>query len=155
MRILTQRSFTRNHFQAPILFTRCNGKEECRAVMYNSSVGGMYFESDRPMSPGEGVLIRMADFAPDPYWPEASDHYVGEVRWCEEKAAGVGEGAYGIGVRFVATVCKDCGHMSLEPASYTFSNVVEVCPECLAHLETLSEGKLKQSIRNHLIGNVV
>ncbi|MFP4305955.1 MAG: PilZ domain-containing protein [Desulfococcaceae bacterium] len=154
MRILTQRSFTRNHFQAPILFTPCTTEEECAAVMHNSSVGGMYFEANRPMAPGEGVVIRMADFTPDPYWPEASDHYVGEVRWCVEREADP-DPVYGIGVRFVATICKDCGHMSLEPTSYTFSNVVDVCPECLAHIENLSEGKLKESIRCHLLGNVV
>lgn len=162
MRVLTQRSFSRNHYQAPILFTPCNTEEECAAVMHNSSVGGMYFESSRPLTPGEGVIIRLRDFAPDPYWPEASDQFVGEVRWCVERTPEP-DAVYGIGVRFLAAISHPCGEgkISLEPASLTFNdvvdrcNVVDVCPECVAHLETMRDGKLKQSIRNQLVGNVI
>lgn len=154
MRLITQRSFSRNHFRAPISFIPCNGEEECAAVMLNSSVGGMYFEAPRALTPGEGLIVRLADFAPDPYWPEANDHYVGEVRWCVERPREP-EPVYGVGIRFVASICRECGHMSLEPTSYTFGNVMDVCPECLEHIACLSEGGLKRSIRSHLMGNVL
>ncbi|MFP4347878.1 MAG: hypothetical protein ACOCWY_06160 [Thermodesulfobacteriota bacterium] len=150
MNAITQRAFSRNRYVAPILFSDCNKKQFRKAVMHNSSVGGMYFESRHPVFPGTSLVIQLVDFPSDPYWPEACDSYLADTRWCIEKM-GDDHPVYGVGVRFVMSTCTQCGaritHCCMEG--------VDLCPECQEDILTISDSKLKGCLENYYLGNIL
>lgn len=150
MSVITRRTHTRNECRAPIRFTRDPGKESAQGEMINSSVGGMAFLAGCELSPGEGILIHLADFAPDPYWLDARQDFYAEVRWCVR--AGVGEpGTYQVGVRFLMETCRLCDkticHCSVETE--------HLCEDCFKRLCAISEGATKDCIDNFLMGNIL
>lgn len=149
MNAITQRTFSRNRYVAPILYTDCNSKGKLRkAVMHNSSVGGMYFESKKSILPGTGLFIKLAEFVPDPYWPEAQESYLGEARWCIEKQKDDCP-VFGVGVRFVRSTCEQCG------AKIYRCGCLDLCPDCQDDISSISDVKLKGCLENYLMGNVL
>ncbi|GBC63598.1 hypothetical protein DENIS_4596 [Desulfonema ishimotonii] len=150
MNAFTQRAFSRNHYNAPVIFACCGTEEYCMGTMCNSSIGGMYFETDRALNPGAGIHIRFVDMAPDPYWPEACDNYLAEVRWCVTKGqAHIPK--YGIGVRFIMETCRQCG----QKIRHENINCLGLCQGCLKEIESLSDETIRESIENYLLGNVL
>lgn len=147
---ITQRAFSRNRYVAPILYSACDKKQFREGVMHNSSVGGMYFESPHPVYPGTGLIIRLVDFIPDPYWPEACDSYLAETRWCSERM-GDDHPNYGIGVRFVMSTCTQCGTRIRQCCR----DGVDLCPECQEAILTISDNKLKCCLENYFLGNIL
>jgi hypothetical protein len=51
--------------------------------------------------------------------------------------------------------CDLCGKNSLHGRIHQNEDLVCLCSDCLNHLEVLPDGKIKESIENFLIGNVL
>lgn len=147
---ITRRAFSRNRYRAPIIVSDSATDNAYPAEMQNSSVGGMYFESDIALQPGTGVNIQLLDQSPDPYWPEACNNYLAEVRWCR-KIPGRDTPLYGIGARFIMDTCIYCGrkieHKGVAEA--------DICPCCLSRICSVTDGRIKSCIENYLMGNVI
>lgn len=151
MAAITQRTFTRSFYQAPVQFSP-NGNGSFQAgTMVNISAGGLCFESDNPVPPGAGLKIRFENCVQDPYWPEACDTYYAEVRWCSEHQAAENGGAYGVGVRFLMEKCRQCG----KSIPHRHEHHVGLCPECYSEISSVSDPVLRSSIESYLMGNVL
>jgi hypothetical protein len=147
---IKQRVFSRNNFKTTVVFTDFDKEEFHQGEMVNSGVGGMCFVTDRPLKSGTNIFIRMEGLAPDPYWPESAEAYLGEVRWCQEKQGTDGI-LYYIGVRFIVGRCKRC-NAQIPPKKM---NGVDLCPDCYGDLCGVSDGKLKDCLTNYWLGNIL
>ncbi|MEE4356706.1 MAG: PilZ domain-containing protein [Desulfococcaceae bacterium] len=150
MNLIMQRAFSRNPYKTSVLYADCRTKEYDNAQMLNSSVGGLCLETRKPLKPGTSVFIRLKDFSPDPYWPEACECFLGEVRWCEAQN-GADTPRYGIGIRLITGTCKHCGQF-IEQKSM---DVADLCPDCYNRLETVGDEKIREGISNFFFGNVL
>jgi hypothetical protein len=91
-----QRACSRFEEEIPIVFNQLNSKRVNPAKIYNSSVSGIYFESDVPTRPGTKIDIKNSD----------STRFAGldfchlEVVRCEEIHDAVVLYRFGMGARF-------------------------------------------------------
>ncbi|MDM8537856.1 PilZ domain-containing protein [Desulfobacterales bacterium HSG17] len=121
-----------------------------KAKVVNCSTGGMFFVSDKELNPGENIHIKLSDVSPDPYWPEASDQYFAEVRWCRENGSN-GNRSYEVGVRFIQDSCGQCG----DKIQNNFANNCGLCQDCHNQIESFSDDNVKHCLSNYLLGNVL
>lgn len=87
--------------------------------------------------------------------PEANDGYRAEVVWCRKIKEGAAKPRYGVGVRFTVNICDQCGRKVSYQKIRKTDKLVLLCSDCFEKLENLSEGKIKESVENYLIGNVI
>ena len=146
----TQRTFTRNYYESPIVYSFDENGTYQSATMFNISVGGMYFESDYQLSIGTQLYVKLLECASDPYWPEACDLYLAEVRWCCENNGNGGQASFGIGVRFLMDKCRQCG--KTVPHSEQF---IGMCNCCFEDIASVSDPLVKAGLENYLLGNVM
>jgi hypothetical protein len=150
------------------MYANYNTEKYYRAQMYNSSVAGMYFESDNALDPGSGICIKMVSYVPDADVSEAYKFYQAKVRWCKNIAK-TDASRYGVGVQYVAkshTVCGEnvcessyscslCGEEHPYGQIHETEDCVYLCSHCFEQLEVLPDGRIKKSIEDFLIGNVI
>lgn len=148
-----RRAFIRSGAQTSIMFAPFNTSNFHHGVMKNNSVGGMYFESDRILSPGTDIYIKILDFQPDPYWPEYTSAYRAEVVWCRPMSNG-NDPKYGIGVRFMVNSCDQCGELIPYDEIHKVHDHMILCSECSLQLNLLT-GTMRNSMEQYLTGNVV
>ncbi len=152
---ISNRAFHRNYHEARIIYAIYGTEEFVDAKMHNSSEGGMYFESDRNLPAGSEICIKLADYSLDRHSPEARDGYRAEVVWCRKVFKADQNSCYGVGVRFIVNICDKCG----EKVSYTeihrTDEFVFLCPTCRRYIEALSGEKIKETVANYLLGNVI
>jgi hypothetical protein len=136
--------------------------------MYNTSPNGMYFESERALQPETDICIKMATHLSEEPEPEAFKVCRARVKWCE-KINKSGISCYGIGIQYLAeshTVdgrkvhglsrsCDLCGEERHSEEILEIEDYVYLCNRCFNYLGGLPEGKIKESIREFLIGNVI
>ncbi len=153
----SNRAFHRNCCEARIMYSVYGMKERfIDAKMCNSSDGGMYFESDHDIHPGSEICIRIADYSPDIHSPEARDGYRAEVMWCRKIYKEDDASCYGIGARFIVNICDKCGEKTPYTKIFRTDEFVFLCPDCFNLLEAMSgEKKIKESVANYLLGNVI
>ncbi len=149
----TRRAFIRSEGQTSIMVAPFNTSNYHNAVMMNSSVGGMYFESEQPISTGTDLFIKILDLQPDPYWLEYTSAYRAEVVWCRPLSNGQ-YGRYGIGVRFMVNACDQCGELIPYDDIHKVHDHMILCSECAYQLSLLT-GTMKSSMEQYLTGNVV
>jgi len=142
----TPRAFSRNYYCSPIRYSRVSSPNFFDARMLNSSVGGMYFETQQPLNPGDSIFIKMMDMAPDPYWPEARGAYLAEVRWCEKNDK-KSDSPFGIGVRFITNTCTHCG----KKIEHKGAGGADLCEKCRRELNPTVTGY----VRSHQMGAYV
>jgi hypothetical protein len=110
-----KRSYSRNYHEAPILVLKKKNysnymKERyyyAHAQMYNCDKGGVYFETDHAIQPGQNVSIKIEEF---PYEADQSSgaciiHYA-RVKWCKEME-GAPDTRYGMGAQIFETVVPE------------------------------------------------
>lgn len=151
------RAFSRKDCEVQILYALHKTDRYYAAKMYNSSTAGMYFESEHNgLKRGADICIRMADYKPDVHGPEIRNGYRAEVRWCSKVPEEAGGSRYGFGVRFMVNTCDSCGITVAYSEIHKTDKLLFLCPDCFRKLEELSGGeKIKESIENYLIGNVI
>jgi hypothetical protein len=136
--------------------------------MYNSSKGGMYFETNRALQLDSNINIAIENLPPVLSDRQILKHCTAEVRWCR-KLSSADPPRYGVGAR-VLTKCDEvskasihginlecdlCGEIASYKECHQSDDLVCLCSCCFRHLETLSEGEIKESIRRFLTKNVI
>jgi hypothetical protein len=136
--------------------------------MYNSSKGGMYFETDHALKLESNINIAMENFSPVLSDRQILKHCTAEVRWCR-KLSSANAPRYGVGARVLtksdevsrASIhgrnleCDLCGDITSYKELHNADDLVYLCSRCFTRLEALSEGEIKESIRRFLIRNVI
>ena len=164
----TKRSYARCVCEVPIMYTDYDTEKYHHAKIYNSSLGGMYFESDHSLQPESDIYIKMINYAPDAPGPEAYRTYRAKVKWCKKIDKSISY-RYGIGIehmtkshlvydRSVEGDTYSCDLCGIEVPSGEIQNTddfVFLCISCFNYLGELPEGKIKESINDFLLGNVI
>ncbi len=150
MNVIRQRAFSRNSYVTSVMYSDCGTENYDQARMINSSMGGVCLETRKPLKPGTGVYIKVADFSPDPYWPEAAGCFLGEVRWCQQHN-GSDIPCYGIGIRFITGVCRHCGQYIQQKNM----DIADLCRDCHNQVERVSDETIRNGISNFFFGNVL
>jgi hypothetical protein len=168
MAAFIKRAYSRDTYEAPIMYANYDTENYYSAKVYNNSQGGMYFESDSPIKPEADICVKMVNYSPDTSGPEAYKAYRAIVRWCK-KIDKEDSSRYGIGIQYLAkshTVyggsvhgsthsCDLCGEKEPSEKIYETDDFICLCITCYKHLESLPEGKTKESIKRFLSGNVI
>jgi hypothetical protein len=101
--LFDKRNAKRHGCDGEIIWSYFNKNDCFKARTLNFSSGGSYFETDRALSAGATVLIRVLnciDHNDRSKGPECIRwNTLGEVKWCRELTGGK-QGHYGIGVRY-------------------------------------------------------
>ena len=170
MSTLKKRAYSRKTYEAPIMYTNYDTENYRPAKMYNTSLNGMYFESERALQPESDICIKRATHlseAPEPEVCKACPCR-GRVKWCE-KINKSGISCYGIGLQYLAKshtvdggkvhglscLCDLCGEKVPSEEILEIEDLVYLCNSCFNYLEDFPEGKIKESIKEFLIGNVI
>ena len=164
----TKRAYSRDAYEAPIMYANYDTENYYHAKMYNSSAGGMYFESDHSIKPKSDICIKMINYRADISGPEAYKAYRAKVRWCKKIDKG-DNSRYGIGIQYLVkshTVyggnvhgstcsCDLCGERMRSGEIHETDDFICLCINCFKYLDELPEGKIKESIKEFLTGNVI
>ena len=168
MTTLLKRVYSRNPHEAPIMYTNYDTENYYNAKMYNSSLGGVYFESERALQPESDICIKMVTHSSEESGLEDCKDCRARVKWCEKRNKS-GISCYGIGIQYLAkshTVCGGkvhglscscdlCGEKVPSEEILESEDLVYLCSSCLNYFEDLPEGKIKESVKEFLIGNII
>lgn len=158
-----KRAHSRGNYEAPIRYADFNTKNYFEAKMYNWSMDGMYFESPRCPPAKSDICIQMVGYMPDSEGPEAYRFYRAKVRWCKQ-IVNVGGPPCGVGVQHIVRshivsgptyTCSLCGENIPYGEIHETDDFVYLCSACFNHLKVLPDGKVKECIKNFMIGNVI
>ena len=132
------------------------GPQEREGLLINKGIDGLYFEAQEYLKPRSRLYLMLRD----PYLrdqankSEAQKLYLATVRWCRELQSPL-QWQFGVGAKFLSRECEWCGEIfPYEQMHYTESKSI-LCDNCLRDLEALQVGRLKLSLTNHLLGNVL
>lgn len=158
-----KRAYLRNYYEALIMHANFNLENYCDAKTYNSSVAGMYFESNYILHQNSDICIKTGNYLPDTDGPEAYRFYRAKVRWCKDMAKGDAH-LYGIGVQYLVKShivggpsysCGLCGENIPYGKIHIIDDFVYLCSGCFKQFEGLSDKMIKKSIEDFIIGNVL
>lgn len=116
----TRRLHTRKYYESPVLYKKAGQANFHEAVMYNSSVDGLYFESDYALMPGTELSIKIVDKTSKIFGAIAGDTYRVIVRWCQDRAI-YNEYCFGVGVQ--RKWKKELPMINLDSDTYSWSTV--------------------------------
>jgi hypothetical protein len=162
----TRRKYSRYFDHIPILYAGYDSKSYNKAVMRNSCSDGMYFESDLPIQPTGDLYIKIQGHRLGSYVPEQYKAFRGRVKWCRQGTADKMP-CYGIGVQFSAKshlsyginstdsdcLCDFCEIRSCSKLIHRTETGMQLCPDCLHHMETLP-CSIEEAVERFLLGNV-
>jgi hypothetical protein len=145
MSTLQKRAYSRKTYEAPIMYINYDTENYCPAKMYNPSLNGMYFESQRALQPESDICIKSVTHLSEEPEPEV---YEGcpcraRVKWCE-KFNKRDIPCYGIGIQYLAeshTVdgakvhrlscsCDLCGEKVHSEEILEIEDFVHLCNSC-------------------------
>ncbi len=146
------RAFSRKPDEIPIRYAYYeNARTRHSAVMYNRCEGGLYLETGDPLAPGSDIFVLLGDGNGE---PDSNETYRANVMWCR-RVERPGGATYGVGVRFMLNICHQCGQRMPHLQIHRTDGYVILCTDCADKLESLSNGRLKESIDKYIQGNVV
>ena len=91
-----KRVCARFSYEIPVIVEECSTGVHFDAQMYNYSLQGMYFESDRTLPTGARVNVWLSNYAGS----ASPDIDFAEIRWCQDITGAVVLHHYGAGIRF-------------------------------------------------------
>ena len=101
--LFDKRNAKRHGCNGEIIWSYFNKNDYFKACTLNFSLDGSYFETDRALSAGATVLVRVLNCIDHNNRSKAPEcirwNALGEVKWCRELTRGE-QGHYGIGVRY-------------------------------------------------------
>ena len=167
MTILTRRKYPRYSDDVPILYAGYSSQSYSKAIMYNSCLDGMYFESDAPLQPKFDLYIKVQ--RPQPICIEREPYraFRARVKWCRQVRSDKIP-RYGIGAKFTAKGhlsygtniynsdyhCDFCEKKVTNRKIHQTETGLLLCPGCCHYMETLPSG-IEESVERFLLGNVV
>ncbi len=167
MEAKTRRKYSRSFDHVPILYAGYGAKSYDKAVMHNSCMDGMYFESDSPIQPTGDLYIKIKGHREGSNVPEQYKDFRARVKWCRPVMADKMP-CYGIGVQFTVKshlsyginstdsdcLCDFCENRSSSKLIHRTETGLYLCPDCLHHMETLPRS-IEKAVERFLLGNVV
>ncbi len=151
----SKRAFARDCCEAQIQYSVFNQKEEFfDAKMYNTSEGGLYFESKEHLPTGVDIRIKINGNTPHTHKNEAKDGYRGEVVWCRRVYRN-GASVYGVGIRFIVNICDKCNEKVPYSEIHRTDNYLFLCSKCMKDVMYWTGGKINECLERYLNGNVL
>jgi len=152
------RFFQRERSQARLRFTcpELGGSNQQEGRLRNKGAGGVCFESGQYLRPGTRICLLMDEPASEQAGgePRMQTFYLATVRWCNALQSPQ-QSMYGVGAQFVSNECEWCGEVvPYEQIHCTESRAI-LCEACLRDLDAFNRGRLKDSVIDHLLGNVI
>jgi hypothetical protein len=162
-----RRKYSRSFDHVPILYAGYDAKSYDKALMCNSCTDGMYFESDSPIQPRGDLYIKIKGHREGSDVPGQYKDFRARVKWCRQVTADKMP-CYGIGVQITAKshlsyginstdsdcLCDFCENRSSSKLIHQTETGVQLCPDCLHHMETLPHS-IEKAVERFLLGNVV
>ena len=163
----TRRKYSRYFDHVPILYAGYDSKGYMKAVMRNICSDGMYFESGSPIQPTGDLYIKIQGHRPVSDVPEQYKAFRAKVKWFRQLTADMMP-YYGVGVQFIAKshlsyginstdsdcLCDFCENRSSIKLIHRTETGIQLCPDCLHHMETLPRS-IEKAVERFLLGNVV
>lgn len=155
----------REKTNVPILYAKAHDGLYHQAIMYNVSMGGMYFESNQMFFQREYFFIKTNDSLPGFELLRPYDAYAAQVKWCEKTDI---DSSYKIGIKrvgkakFVKTedfdtstlCCELCENPSTQEVVKTDEHLC-LCRNCFTCLSQLPGKALKANLTRFMVGNVI
>jgi len=163
MSAYVKRAGNRSVYEAPIMWADFNTENYYPAKTFNSSEGGMYFESDYAPKTKINIRIKTLNYLPNTNGPEAYKFYEAKVKWCRDLPT-TDASRYGVGVQYLVKSqniegtdypCSLCGEIIPYGKIHSVEEFVYLCSHCFNHYKSLPDGMIKKSIKDFLIGNVI
>ena len=163
----TKRNYSRFIDHVPISYAGYDSKSYDKAVMLNSCSDGMYFESDSLIQPTGDLYIKIQGHRLKSDVPEHYKDFRARVKWFRQVTTDKMT-CYGIGVQFTAKShlsyginstnsdcpCDFCENRSSVKLIHRTETGMQLCPDCLHHMETLP-CSIEKAVERFLLGNVV
>ena len=100
-----KREYVRYHLDTPIMYAFQDSDQFIPARLCNYCKGGMCFETDNAIEPGEDIYIMMENFLEDTIDANFHPGYLAEVRWCRQHSPEPSD-PFLIGVKYYQTIIK-------------------------------------------------
>jgi len=163
----TRRKYSRYFERVPILYAGYDSEDYNKAVMRNSCSDGMYFESDSPIQLTGDLYIKIQGHRSGRDVSEQYKAFRAKVKWCRQVTADKMP-CYGTGVQFIAKshlsygtnstnsdcLCDLCENRSPSKLIHRTETGMQLCPDCLHHMEKLPRS-IEEAVERFLLGNVV
>ncbi len=163
----TRRKYSRYFNHIPILYAGYGSKSYNRAVMRNSCADGMYFESNTPIQLSGDLYIKIQGHRPVSDATEQYKDFRARVKWSRQETTDKMP-CYGVGVQITAKshlsyginstnsdyFCDFCENRSSSKLIHRTETGMQLCPDCLHHMETLPRS-IEEAVERFLLGNVV
>lgn len=163
-----RRAHRRVHYEAPILLAAEDAESYRESRLRNFSRNGMYVETADPIPTDSVVRVRMKEYAPGGYGPEAFQWYLAQVQW-KQAIQRNGQNLFGLGARIMqrshesleniswssTLSCDRCGDRRNRSDFQVDPDFLVFCQDCDEELDVLPDGSLKQSMLRFLKGNVL
>jgi len=154
------RYFVRESYRTRLRYTcpELEGSVQEEGMLGNKGDGGVYFEAGQYLKPGTRLHLLIDEPASGSEKGESQlpTFFLATVRWCNELQTPVQSAyLYGVGAHFVSNECEWCGEIVPYEQIHSADSSMILCDVCLRDLEDLNSGRLKHSLTNHLLGNVI
>lgn len=154
------RYFQRQSFQTRLRFScpDLEGSMQQEGLVVNRGDGGVYFETGQYLKPGTRLHLLIDEPASGQAKgePQMQTVYLATVRWCNRLQSPVQSAyPYGVGAHFMSNECEWCSEIVPYEQIHSTDLGMMLCEACLRNLEKLNSGRLKLSVINHLLGNVI
>ncbi len=130
---------------------------EQEALLLNKGKGGVCLEFPESLKTGTRIqlFISVADFCKEINENLALEKlYWASVRWCHELQSPV-MWPYGAGAVFLSNECELCAQVVPYDRIHFTGYKTTLCDNCFRELHDLHPGRLKASLTNYLLGNIV
>ena len=169
MTTLTRRKYPRHCHSdhLPILYAGYSSQSYLKAVMHNSCVDGMYFESDEPLQPKSDLYIKFQRNRTGNFEPDSYKAFRAQVKWYRQLRGGKiprygigvqltakGYLSYGINIKNFDYLCDFCEKRVTDRLIHQTESGLLLCPDCCQHMETLPND-IEESLERFLLGNVL
>lgn len=163
MNTYVKRAGNRNRYEAPIMWADFNTKNYYHAKTLNISENGMYFETVCAPKMKSNICIKPLNALQNKNGLELYNFYEAKVKWFRD-LADVDAPLYGVGVQFLVKsqtidgpehLCSLCEENIPYGAIHSIDEFVYLCSHCFKHFKSLPDGRIKKSVKDFLIGNVI
>lgn len=153
---LSKRAFHRNPCQSQIRYAFFENDAYHEASMCDIGPGGMAFTTPQPLQPGTELFIQLNGNVDKEMVRDLVDTDLirGTVMWCHQRTH-ADQAVFGIGVRFMRNICSRCGQTFSHRELQMTDDYLCLCAHCLEGLRSIKPGRIKESVHNYLIGNVI
>lgn len=152
------RHFPRDHLSGNIKYLRpeVSNVQTQEAFLLNQSYSGVCFQTRELLRPGSRLQLFFAHQAQDGEEAQGEIRlFLATVRWWQELKSAE-SGFYKVGASFLPNECEWCFQIvPYEQLRLLEQPPMVLCLDCFRELRGLNSGHLKQSLFNHLLGNVI